>query len=36
MLAAGADVNEKRPDLATPLLVAIINGYEDHGGTAAR
>jgi ankyrin repeat protein len=29
MLAAGADVNEKRPDLATPLLVAIINGHED-------
>jgi cytohesin len=29
-LDAGADVNEKRPaDLATPLLVAIINGYED-------
>jgi len=29
ILAAGADVNEKRPDLATPLLVAIINGHED-------
>ena len=29
MLAHGADVNEKRTDLATPLLVAIINGYED-------
>jgi ankyrin repeat protein len=29
LLAAGADVNEKRPDLATPLLVAIINGHED-------
>jgi ankyrin repeat protein len=29
MLAAGADVNEMRPDLATPLLVAIINGHED-------
>ena len=28
-LAAGADVNEKRVDLATPLLVAIINGHED-------
>lgn len=29
-LAAGADVNEKRrPDFATPLLVAIINGHED-------
>jgi uncharacterized protein len=29
-LAAGADVNEKRPaDLARPLLVAIINGHED-------
>ena len=29
LLAAGADVNEKRVDLATPLLVAIINGHED-------
>ena len=30
MLAAGADVNEKRSgDLATPLLVAIINGHAD-------
>lgn len=30
MLAAGADVNEKRSgDLATPLLVAVINGHED-------
>ena len=30
LLAAGADVNEKRPgDFATPLLVAIINGHED-------
>ena len=30
MLAAGADVNEKRPgDFATPLLMAIINGHED-------
>ena len=28
-LAAGADVNEKRPDLATPLLIAIVNGHED-------
>jgi ankyrin repeat protein len=30
LLAAGVNVNEKRPaDLATPLLVAIINGHED-------
>ena len=30
MIAAGADVNDKRPgDFATPLLVAIINGHED-------
>ena len=30
MIAAGADVNDKRPgDLATPLLIAIINGHED-------
>jgi ankyrin repeat protein len=29
LLNAGADVNGKRPDGATPLLVAIINGYED-------
>ena len=30
MLAAGADVNEKRSgDLATPLLIAIINGHVD-------
>ena len=30
MLAAGADVNEKRSgDLATPLLTAIINGHAD-------
>ena len=29
MLDAGADVNGKRPDGATPLLVAIINGHED-------
>ena len=29
LLAAGVDVNEKRADLATPLLVAIINGHED-------
>ena len=28
MLAAGADVNEKRPD-RRPLLLAIINGHED-------
>ena len=27
--AAGADVKEKRPDGATPLLVAVINGHED-------
>ena len=29
LLAAGSDVNEKRPDGATPLLVAVINGHED-------
>src|SRR4029453_4346882 len=26
---AGGGVNEKRPDLATPLLIAIVNGHED-------
>jgi ankyrin repeat protein len=29
LLDAGADVNGKRPDGATPLLIAIINGWED-------
>jgi uncharacterized protein len=29
LLAAGADVKETRPDRATPLLVAVINGHED-------
>ena len=29
LLAAGDDVNVARPDGATPLLVAIVNGYED-------
>ena len=30
MIAGGADVNEKRSgDFASPLLIAIINGYED-------
>ena len=29
LLAAGADVKEARPDGATPLLVAVINGHED-------
>jgi ankyrin repeat protein len=29
LLAAGADVKAARPDGATPLLVAVINGHED-------
>jgi len=29
LLAAGADVNDKRPDAATPLLVAVVNGHAD-------
>jgi ankyrin repeat protein len=29
LLAAGADVKEKRPDGATPLLIAVINGHAD-------
>jgi uncharacterized protein len=29
MLDAGANVNEKRIDQATPLLVAVVNGYAD-------
>lgn len=29
LLAAGADVNEQRPDGASPLLMAVINGHED-------
>ena len=29
LLAAGADVNEQRPDGASSLLMAVINGHED-------
>ena len=29
LVAAGADVKAARPDRATPLLVAVINGHED-------